>query len=302
MGARGTGNKLPRHAGICRNQRSHQAAATRPRQLHGVFGVTAGHQGCDGAKGFGGVDGRGFVRLRAEQQGGREECASRLQIGFTTQTDLAARGKEMIDFFLHVSTLLTVDEGPHLHPFLGRIADDHFLQPRNQRLADGVNLRFRHDDAADGGTFLSGFGGHLAHHFSDKQRKLRVFRRHVLTQHAAVERICFHGKRNGMRDDIRVDAQTLPGAGRSGKRHHVLAVELVQQIARATADQADGAVGHQSALDDRFHHRLSHLRGGGGGLDDGGHPGKPGGRELFQHPPAREVERVDMHRHAGFRR
>ena len=129
------------------------AAAARPRQLHGVLGVTAGHQGCDGAKGFGGVNGRGFVRLRAEQQGGWEECAGRLQISFTTQTDLAARGQQMIDFFLHVSTLLTADESPHLHPFLGRIADDHVLQPRNQRPADGFNLRFRHDDAADGGTF-----------------------------------------------------------------------------------------------------------------------------------------------------
>ncbi len=248
------------------------------------------------------MDGWSLVRLRAEQQGGREECASRLQIGFATQTYLAPRGKQMIDFFLHVSTLLTVDQCAHLYPFLGRIADDHFLQPRNQRLADGFNLVLRHDDAADGSTFLPGFGGHLAHHLADKQRKLRLLRRHVLTQHAAVQGIRFHGKRNGIRDDIRVYTQALPGAGRAGKRHHVLAVELVQQIACATADQADGAVRHQSAFDDRFHHRLSHLRGGGGGLDDCGHPGKPGGGELFQHPPAREVERVNMHRHAGFRR
>ena len=63
-----------------------------------MFTVAVRHQGGDGAKGFGGVNGRSFVRLRAEQQGGREECASRLQIGFTTQTDLAARGKQMIDF------------------------------------------------------------------------------------------------------------------------------------------------------------------------------------------------------------
>ncbi len=246
------------------------------------------------------MHGRGFVRLRAEQQCGREKCASRLQIGFAAQADLTAGGKQAIDFFLHVGALLAVYQRAHFHPFLRRIADNHLLQPRNQRLADGLNLRFRHDDAADGGAFLPCLGGHLAHHLPNEQRKLRLLLGHVLTEHAAVQGIGFHGERNGVRDDIRVHAKALAGAGRAGKRHHVLAVELAQQIARAAADQADGAVRHQPAFDNRFHHRLSNLRGGGGRLDDGGHPGKPGRRELFQHPPAREVKGVDMHRHAGF--
>jgi hypothetical protein len=37
-----------------------------------------------------------------------------------------------------------------------------------------MNLGLRNDDAADSGTFLPGFGRHLAHHFADKQGKFRL--------------------------------------------------------------------------------------------------------------------------------
>ena len=49
------------------------------------------------------------------------------------------------------------------------------------------------------------------------------------------------------------------------------------------------------------HHRLGQVAGGGGGLADAGHAGQEAGRELFQQAPDREVEGVDVHRHAAAR-
>lgn len=51
--------------------------------------------------------------------------------------------------------------------------------------------------------------------------------------------------------------QLLSGMGRAGKGNNILAIEMVEQIARATADQADCAHRHQSAIDNHFNHRLS---------------------------------------------
>ena len=194
-----------------------------------------------------------------------------------------------------------VDQRTHLYPFLRRVANSHFFQPGDQRLADGLHLRLRHDDAANGGTFLSGFGRHLPHNFADKQGKFRLLRGDVIPQHAAVQGVGLHGEGNRTGDDVRMYAQHLAGDRGAGKGHHVLAVELVEQIPRAAADQADGAVRHQAAVDNRFHHRLGDLGGGGGRFDDGRHPRQPGRGQFFQHSPAREVKGVDMDGHPGFR-
>ena len=94
--------------------------------------------------------------------------------------------------------------------------------------------------------------------------------------------------------------QLLSGTGRAGKGDHVLAIEMVEQIARAAADQADCPLRHQPAINNHFDHRLRQLRGSGSRFDDGRHTGKPGGRQLFQHAPAGEVKGVDMYRYAGF--
>ena len=76
-------------------------------------------------------------------------------------------------------------------------------------------------------------------------------------------------------------AQLLSGMRRAGKGHYVLAIQIIQQIARAAADQAYCAVRHQPAVDNGFDHRLRQLRGGGRRFNDRGHAGKPGRRQLF---------------------
>ena len=95
-------------------------------------------------------------------------------------------------------------------------------------------------------------------------------------------------------------AQLLPGMSRTGKGHHILAVEVIEQVARAATDKANCTVRYQATVDNRFHHCLSELRGCGCRFDNGWHPGKPGWRQLLQHTPAGEVKGVDMHRNTGF--
>ena len=77
---------------------------------------------------------------------------------------------------------------------------------------------------------------------------------------------------------------------------------MVQHIAQAPRHQLDRAVWQNTGLDHQAETGLAHLTGGGGGFDDGRHPGKQRRGELFQHAPNGEVERVDMHRNALQRR
>jgi hypothetical protein len=46
------------------------------------------------------------------------------------------------------------------------------------------------------------------------------------------------------------------------------------------------------------HRRLGEIGGGGRGLDDGGNASEQRRRQLLQHAPDREVERIDVHRRA----
>jgi hypothetical protein len=76
VGARRAGNKLAGNRRICGDQRPGQAAAARAASCIACsalrYGISVAHR----AEGFGGVDRRGFIRLRAEQQGRREERAA----------------------------------------------------------------------------------------------------------------------------------------------------------------------------------------------------------------------------------
>ena len=296
----GAENKLPRQLAAGGYQRGDQAAFAGARQRQGVLAMLIRHQGGNRAEGFDGMHRRGFIRLRAEQQRRREEGAGGVKIGLTAEQNLAPGLNQRVDIVLYILALLLADQRAHFYPFLRRVTDGDFLQTGNQRFADRINLGLRNEDAANCGTFLPGFGGHLAHHFADKQGKFRLLGGDILCEHAAVQRIGLHGEGDRFRHQVRVYAQLLAGMGGAGKGHHILAIQVIEQIARAAANQADGPVRYQPAVDDRFDHGLGQLGGGGGWLDDGRHPGKPGWRQLFQHAPAGEVKGVDMHRDAGF--
>ena len=179
MRAGGAEDKLARQFAAGGNQRPRQAAAAGACQRKRMLAVLVGHQGRHRAKGFNGVNRRGFIRLRAVEQRRREKGSGRAEVRLSAKQRFAAGGNQFIDALLYVPTLLVINQRPHLNPFLRRVADGHFMQAGDQGIANRIDLRQRDDDAADSGTFLPGFRRHLADHFPDKQRELRLLRRDV---------------------------------------------------------------------------------------------------------------------------
>ena len=91
-------------------------------------------------------------------------------------------------------------------------------------------------------------------------------------------------------------AQVQRGIGRTGKADHVLRPQPVQHVAQSADHQLHRTFGQDAAFDDHAETGLGQIAGLRRRFDDGGHPRQQRRRQFFQHPPDREVERVDMHR------
>ena len=102
-------------------------------------------------------------------------------------------------------------------------------------------------------------------------------------------------KRTEFAIDVGMPAQLLRRARRARERHGVLAVQVIEQIAEAAADQLQRAFRQDAGLDDAPDDQLREIGRRGRGLDDRGHAGEQRRRQLLEHAPHREVERVDVH-------
>jgi hypothetical protein len=74
------------------------------------------------------------------------------------------------------------------------------------------------------------------------------------------------------------------------------------KVAGRADDKLEGAVGQNAGLGNHARQRMRHIGRHGRGLGDDRSAGQQSGGELFQHPPAGEIERIDMHRDAVQRR
>ncbi len=117
----------------------------------------------------------------------------------------------------------------------------------------------------------------------------------------AVQRVGLDAELDAAVEHLRVVAEQAGGVGRPGEAHLVVHGELVEQPVGAAGEQLQGALGQQSRLDDAPDDELGQVGRLRGRLDDAGHPGDERRRQLLEHPPDREVERVDLDRHAGAR-
>ena len=90
------------------------------------------------------------------------------------------------------------------------------------------------------------------------------------------------------------DLQLHRGRRRAGEADHVLAGEMIHQIAGRAHDQLQRALGQHVGLDHDADRKLGQIAGRRARLDDRRHAREQGRPELLQHPPDREVERVDM--------
>lgn len=161
----------------------------------------------------------------------------------------------------------------------------------------------RHQDAADGGALLSRLGGHFAHHLAHEQPEFLVVRRDVGGQNGAVERVGFGVEGYRVGDQSRMGTQQAGGCGRTGEGHHILAVQVIEQVARAADHELLRTVRQQAGVLLEPHAGLGQVRGGGGGLDDRPHAGRQAFAELdarshrevaalLERLPAAEQERL----------
>jgi len=198
----------------------------------------------------------------------------------------------------HVGLLVGRDECAHAGVFLARVADHGLGEAGRKRLDHRLLVRLGHDDAADGGAFLPRFCRHLAVGFLDEDIECGGAGGHVGAKDRGIQAVLLGDETHGVREDVGRRAQHGAGGRRAGETHHVLSAEPVEQIAGAAGDELQCALGQNAALQHHSHRKFRYVSRGGGGLDDGGHAGQQGRGELFQHPPDREVEGVDMQRDA----
>ena len=169
---------------------------------------------------------------------------------------------------------------------------------RLDRLRRRFGVRRRNDRLADRGAFLARLRRHLAHHFAHERVELRLAGRGVRPEHARVDRIGLADEAHRVGDDRRMRAQLLRGARRARERHDVLAGEMVERIAEAAADELQRAFRQDAGLDDAPDHQLGEIGSRRRRLHDRRHAGQQRRRQLLQHAPHREVERVDVDRRA----
>ena len=203
---------------------------------------------------------------------------------------------------MHLRFLRGAEQRAHPHTLHGGVPDRHLRQSRAQGVGGVLYLFLGNQDAADCGAFLTRFRGHLACDLLDEQVELRGAGTDRFAENAAIQRVGFLIEGNAPGDDVRVRLEHAPGLGRAGERHHVLFGEMIEDIARAAADQLQRALRQQFRGDDLAHHRFGQVGRAGGRLDHRGHPGDQAGSDLLQHPPAGEVERIDVQGHAALRR
>ena len=113
-----------------------------------------------------------------------------------------------------------------------------------------------------------------------------------------VERIGLGGEPHAVADDAGVRPQRGRGGRRAGEPDEVLAGEVVERVAERARHELHRTRRQQLRLDDQPHQLGREVRRRAGGLDQRGHARQERGRELLQRSPHREVERVDLHRHA----
>ena len=101
-----------------------------------------------------------------------------------------------------------------------------------------------------------------------------------------------------MFDNGWVPLQHLAGLRGAGEGDDILAIEMIEQVARASADELECAFGQDAGFDDLTDRGFGEVGGGAGGLHDGRHAGQEIHRDFFQHTPHGEVKGVDMNSHA----
>ncbi len=246
------------------------------------------------------MHGPGRCRIPAQQQHWRQEGAAHA---------IAAPDVEMLRIAVNefrfppqfrnaredLVALREACEWAHAHAFGAGITDDGLRQLRLQCTDDVGQAAAGHERLADRRAFLPGLHRHLARDFAHEQVELGRSRRSVRPEDRGVQRIGFGDEPHRMADHRRVRAQLRRRRRRTGERHHVLAIEVIEQVADATADQLQCPGRQQPGLDDAPYDELRQVTRRGRRLHQRGHARQQRRRQLFEHAPDRKVEGVDVY-------
>ena len=222
-----TQNDLAGNGRVMGDDRGNQRALALVDQFDGVVEIAIAHDGRDRAEGFGVVHALGRIGVGAMEQHRRHEGAflgvrtvdiKGLGVAEDALSFLADDG----GFFQHVTLLAIGDQRTHAGGFLARIADHGFRKARGQGFDHGLHGVFRRDDTADGGTFLTGLGGHLALNLFHEEIEFGRTRFSVGAKDRGVETVLFGNKTDRVFENHRVRAQFHRGVGGTGEADNVL--------------------------------------------------------------------------------
>ena len=129
------------------------------------------------------------------------------------------------------------DQRAHAAVLVARIADLGRCQPVADRRLDRVEMLGRGHGAADGGAFLPRLDRHLVDDFLDEQVEFGRARRGVGAKQRGVEAVLLGDELDALALDDRMGAELERGRGRAGEADHVLAGQMVEQVADAADDQ-----------------------------------------------------------------
>ena len=293
-------NELAGRVGRIGEHRQHEAASAAVRKRDRVGDVAVRHDRRHRPKRFAVVDRLSPPWIVGAQQHGRQKCAARnrrLGVGIAGD-DPRSGSLELGDLFADVVALAGADQSAHACIFGPRVADLGLRQPFGERLLHCVEILCGSHGATDGGALLARLDRHLGRDFLDEQVELGRSGRRIRPEQRGVEAVLLGDEADRFASDSRMRLELERRVRRACEAHDVLAGQMVEQVTDAADDQLDRARRQDVGFDHDLERSFGEVGGRRGRLHDGGHAREQRRRQLLEHSPHREVERVDVHRRA----
>ena len=283
--------------------RTHQGAFAPACQCHSVFDGGIRHDRGHRPEGLHRVDFLGDERLIAAQQGrGIKSAGIAIQSFqrhvFVTASDNPCLAGQLRHPGTDVLCLLGADQRTQTDLLQSGVTGGGLFQAGSQCRLDCVDGGFGDNDPANGRAFLTGLDRHFPGDLLDEQVKFLVTGLYRRPEDGTVQGIRFHGEWNTVGEQVRVVAQTLACGCRAGEGHHVLLVQMLQQVPGAATDQLNSPFGQGAQVNHGRYHRLGQVGGCRCRLDNDRHARRDTGCQFLQHPPDREVVGIDVDGHA----
>jgi hypothetical protein len=209
--------------------------------------------------------------------------------------DDVGHGCELLDAREHVLLLARVRDRTQAHALVGGVTERHTRELRREVLLHVAHAVRGHEDTAHRGALLPRL---LRHVEGDVRQEEAVGLRRGIDvggQDRRVERVGLDVDAHVVPHEVRVRADDRAGCRGARERDAVLAVQVVEQVPGAAAQELERALRHEPRLDDDVRDAPRDERRRSGGFLDHRDTGEPRARGLLHHPPRGEVVGIDVH-------